>query len=353
MKAKIVTTLIGCFGIDERKRKIIEYIAFPKDPEEIAERMVKSNVGFIEEERKVEAALKEKGFKKIEKGKSDFLNEKLTKLSIEENFVKNQAEFNKLISDINIALTKTKIKEAVGRDKLIIQVSNGIDELDKSINIMVERLREWYGLHFPEMDRAIRSNEKYAEIVSAFGSRKSIEHPDLSHFKERSMGIDINKRDAASLQKFADEITSLYSMREELSEYMDDLLKEVAPNMRDIAGPALASKLMSSAGGLEKLSRMASSTIQLLGAEKALFRHLHGRGKSPKHGIIIIHPLIQRAPKSLSGKLSRIIAAKISIAVKMDFYSKEYKGNELRKELEDKVKEIVDAERKNKKTRKV
>jgi len=353
MKAKIVTTLIGSFGVDERNRKIVEYIAFPKDAEEIAERMVKSNVEFIEEERKIEAALKKKGYKKIEKGKSDFLDEKLAKLSIEKKFVKNQAELNTLMSKINIALTKTKIKEAVGRDKLVIQVSNAIDEMDKSINIMMERLREWFGLHFPEMDKTIRSNEKYAEIVATFGSRKSIEHPDLAHFKERSMGIDINKKDAESMQKFAGEIATMYSMRKDLSDYMDEVLKEVAPNTRDIAGPALASKLISSAGGLEKLSRMPSSTIQLLGAEKALFRHLHGRGKSPKHGIIIMHPFIQRAPKSLSGKLSRTIASKISMAAKMDFYSKEYKGNKLKKDLEDKVKEIVDAERKNKKARKV
>ena len=119
------------------------------------------------------------------------------------------------------------------------------------------------------------------------------------------------------------------------------MLKETAPNLRDIAGPALAAKIIALAGGMEKLVRMPSSTIQLLGAEKALFRHLHGRGKSPKHGIVIIHPLVQNAMLKDKGKLSRLVASKMSIAAKMDFYSKVYRGKDLKNDLEDKAKKII------------
>ncbi len=347
MKATITTTFIGCFGIDD-KNKIIGYVEFPRDPKKIAEKMIESNLGLIKEEKNVEGILKKKGFKKIEKGKNEFILRNLAKLAVEKKFVKNKAEFNSFVSKINLELAKVDIKKAVGKDKLIIQVSGAIDELDKSTNILVERLREWFGLHFPEMDRIVSSNDKYAEIVKNFGSRKLIEHPDLSYFKEKSMGIDFSKKDAESVMKFAEEITELYRTKDKLSKYLDELLKEVAPNTRDIAGPVLSAKLISLAGGLDKLARMPSSTIQLLGAEKALFRHLRGKGKSPKHGIIIIHRFIQRAPKSVSGKLSRTIASKISIAARMDFYSKEYKGAELKKELEEKVKEIIGKSRKTK-----
>jgi len=340
MKASIVTTFIGCFGISE-DGKIVAYVEFPKDPQKIAEKITASKSEKIEEEKRVEETLKEKGFTEIEKRDSDFIKNNLLKLAVEKGFVKNQAEFNQLISKINIELTKVKIKKAVGRDNLVLQVSGTIEEIDKANNILVERLREWYGLHFPEMSRIISDNERYAEIVKKFGSRDKIEHSELSHFRNKSMGMELSDADIRALQSLAEQIEEFYKLRKELSDYLDVLLAETAPNLKDIAGPALAARLISLSGGLEKLARMPSSTIQLLGAEKALFRHLHGRGKSPKHGIIIIHPLIQNAPLKHRGKLARLIASKLSIAAKIDFYSKTYKGKEFKKELEEKVRETL------------
>lgn len=340
MRASIVTTIIGCFGVSE-DNKIIVYIKFSKDPSVIAEKLSASEKGKIPEEHEIESKLKKKGFKNIKKSDNDFIKNNLRKLAVEKKFAKNQAELNNLISKVNIELTKTKIKEAVGRDALILQVNGAIEELDKSINILVERLREWYGLHFPEMDRIVDKHKKFAEIITKFGSREQIEHPKLSYFREKSMGADLNKADIKIIQSFAKDILELYELREELSKYSEQLLKEVAPNLEELAGPVLAAKLISRAGGLKKLARMPSSTIQLLGAEKALFRHLHGRGKSPKHGIIIMHQYIQKAPLKYRGKLARVISSKLSIAAKMDFYSQTNKGKEMKKELEKKVREIL------------
>lgn len=340
MKASIVTTLIGCFGVSE-DNKIIAYVKFSKDPNIIAEKINASEKEKIPEERRVEAELKKKGFTDIKKTDSEFVQNNLRKLAIERKFVKNQAELNQIISKANIELTKIKIKKAVGRDTLIIQVNGAIEELDKSINILVERLREWYGLHFPEMNKIINKHEKFAEIIEEFGSREKIEHSELSHFREKGMGADFNEVDIKVVQSFARDILGLYKLREELSNYSEQLLKEVAPNLKELAGPVLAAKLISLAGGLEKLARMPSSTIQLLGAEKALFRHLHGRGKSPKHGVVIIHQYIQSAPSEHKGKLARLISSKLSIAAKIDFYSKTDKGKEMKRDLEKKVKEVL------------
>jgi len=197
------------------------------------------------------------------------------------------------------------------------------------------------GLHFPEMNRAVSGNDAYADIVGRFGLREKIVHQDLGVLKNRSMGMEFKPADAAVVQAFASQILELYRQRKSLEDYLDELLKETAPNLRDIAGPALAAKIVSLAGGMEKLARMPSSTIQLLGAEKALFRHLHGRGKSPKHGIVIIHPLVQKAALKDKGKLSRLVASKMSIAAKMDFYSKKYRGKELKDGMEEKARKIV------------
>lgn len=340
MKALIVTTAIGCFGVTE-DNKIVSYVKFPKDPEKIVELLERSKSEMIDQEKEVESALKKKGLSEIEKSDSDFITSNLRKLAIERGFVKNNSEFNQLISKVNIAITKKEIKKAIGRDQLVMQANNAIEELDKSINILVERLREWYGLHFPEMERTIDDHKKFAKMIEKFGSRKEIEHPELFYFREKSMGADFKKDDIKTVQRLASQIIELYKVRDSISDYMDELLKEVAPNLRDIAGPTLAAKLISLAGGLEKLARMPSSTIQLLGAEKALFRHLHGRGKSPKHGIIITHSFMKNAPQKRRGKIARLLAAKFSITAKMDFYSKKYKGKEMKKELEEKIREIL------------
>jgi nucleolar protein 56 len=339
MKAKIVTTIIGCFGVSE-KDKIVSYVEFPKDADKIVDLLNESKTKMIKQEKDVKADLEKKGYTDIVKGDSTYVTSNLRKLAIEEKFVKTPMDFNKIVSKVNIKLAKTDIKQAISRDQLVMQANNSIDEMDKSINIMVERMREWYGLHFPEMDRTIADHRKFAKLIEKFGARSEFDHPELGHFKEKSMGADFKKEDVKIMQKFASEILDLYRIRDDTADYMEKVVKEVAPNLRDIAGPVLAAKLISLAGGLEKLARMPSSTIQLLGAEKALFRHLHGRGKSPKHGIIVSHPFVKNAPLKNRGKIARLLASKFSIAAKMDFYSKEYKGKELKKEIEKKVKEI-------------
>jgi nucleolar protein 56 len=155
------------------------------------------------------------------------------------------------------------------------------------------------------------------------------------------MGADLDEEDVKAIQEFASRIIDLYQLRKNIEKYIDNVLKEIAPNMREIAGPILTAKLIAKAGGLDKLARMPSSTIQLIGAEKALFRHLHGRGNSPRFGYIFMHSLIQNAPERLKGRIARVLSSKLSIAVKMDYYSKEYKADKLKDELKERVKEIL------------
>jgi nucleolar protein 56 len=354
MRAYIITTFIGCFGLDE-KNKIISFKPFPKDPEKIAEKLKLSELELIEEEKQLQQELWKKGYRQfvfavrkvgvkyIETGNKaeQFIKENLRRIAIEKKIVKDQVEFNQLLTKVNIELTKTKIKKAIERDALIIQVIDSIEELDKSINIFIERLREFYSLHFPEMDRIVKDHQKFAKLIEKFGSREKIEDPELKQFAEKSMGIDFKEEDIKILQLFAGKILELYKLRENLSKYLEKLLKEIAPNFSELAGPMLAGKLIAKAGGMEKLAKMPSSTIQLLGAEKALFRFLHGKGKSPRFGIIFAHPLIQNSPEKLKGRVARVLASKLSIAAKIDYYSKEYKADKLKQDLQERVKEIL------------
>ncbi len=354
MQAFIITTFLGCFGVNEN-RKVVAFKPFPKEPKAAAEKLKLSEVEQIEEEKALQNDLWRKGYKEfiypfrklgVKKSEADnkiesFVKENLRDLAIQQKIVNDQAEFNQLLTRVNLELTKVKIKKAITRDNLIVHANGAMEELDKAINILVERLREWYGLHFPEMDKFISDHEKFAELVSKYGLRQNVKDTELSQIKDQSIGADLSEEDVKIIQSLASEITRLYELKEKIEKYVDDVLGKIAPNLKELAGSSLAAKLIAKTGGLERLAKMPSSTIQLLGAEKALFRHLHGHGKSPRFGFIFMHKLIQNAPEKDRGKIARVLASKMSIAVKMDFYSKEYNADKLKQELNERVKEIL------------
>lgn len=358
MIAFVVTTFIGSFGLDENK-KVLLYKEFPKNPEKIAHKMNLSESELIDEEKHIMKELwnmgykkfifgvKKKGVKNVEYGNltEQFVRENLRKMAVDYNFVRDQVEFNQFLTKVNVELTKVKIKMAVERDSLVIQANGVVEELNKSVNVLVERLREFFGLYFPEMSRIIGDHRKYATIVEKCGYKDRMEDPELKQLAQKSMGMDLREEDIKTIQLLARKILELYELREYATKYMEKLVKEVAPNFTELAGPVLSAKMISIAGGLEKLAKMPSSTIQLLGSERLLFKYLRSQKnvKLPKHGIIAIHPMIQNAPQQCRGRVARAIASKLAIAARMDYYSKEYKANKLKAELEERVREILKA----------
>ena len=342
---------MGVLAFDEKKN-LISYKLFEKNPELIAKKLASESTP---EEREVAENLKNLGYtelvsdRKIEVQGVKFIlqkenlasqqtREKLREFSKDLDFADN-LELNKLLSHVNANLTKEKIKKQK-KDKILIQAIGVVSEIDKTLNVFSERLIEWYGLHFPELQRVLNSNEKYSEFVSEFGEKTNAEDDRLKKLAEKSSGMDFSKTDAEAVKIFSDEINNLFKLRDRVSKYVENLAESVIPNTSAVAGSLLAARLIQLSGGLEKLSRMPSSTIQLIGAEKALFRHLKGEGKSPKFGAIYFHPLIQQAPNEKRGKAARLIAAKLSLASRLDAYSEKNEGEKLRKELEEEVRKI-------------
>jgi len=348
MKAYIFTNLVGVFCVSD-KGELIAKKFFGKDPSYSAKKFWQSRFGLIEEERELFEEMKKQNvdvYFVVKKDNFPFeYDERVEKL-----FKKNFLEFcyeefkdiTKLFEFLSLAgseLARIAIKESIGRDPFIIQAIRAVEELDKSINILVERLREWYGYHFPEMEKIVSDHKKFAELVAKFGRREKIE--GMEDLASRSMGTELKDLDEEILKEYSKTLLKLFELRSKLVDYLEKNLKEFAPNLQNIAGTILAAKLISKAGSLEKLAKAAASTIQLMGAEKALFRFLRGRGKSPKHGIIFIHPYIQKAPKKLRGKIARALASKLSMAAKIDFYSKELRPK-LKQDLEERIKEIME-----------
>lgn len=239
----------------------------------------------------------------------------------------SDSELNEFLSSFFIAWSKQRLQGAIGRDRLIVQSVRSLDDLARAINVFSERLYEWYSLHYPE----IKSIS--ADAVIRHGRREN-----MPGFKS-SVGADIGGEDEAALKEFADAIKKLEHEKKELENYISSAMKETAPNFSSLIDPLLAARLLAAAGSLEKLARMPASTVQLLGAEKALFRHLQKQGRSPKYGIIYNSSLIQNAPNEKKGKIARIISSKLMMAARIDYYSGRYE-EKLRKEMMEEIEKV-------------
>jgi len=235
------------------------------------------------------------------------------------------------------------------RDRLLTHTVNSINELDKTANLFYERLSEWYGLYFPELK--VAEPEKYCKIILMF-DRKNLELRTLADIvgeekaKEiiskaaRSVGADFKADDLNEARALAEQIVNLYALRNRLEEYQQSIAKEVAPNLCYLIEPALAAKLIAQAGSLRRMAEMPASTVQLLGAEKALFKHLRSGTLPPKYGLIFQHPLIGNAPLSHRGKLARALATKLTTAAKADAFSHNFIARKLKEKFEARAKEI-------------
>lgn len=274
-------------------------------------------------ERHVEALLKRHDAKKPE-GKA--LAEVLA-------YFRKKEFFNEFYKK-NIAMTKEGLRSSVAEDTLVIQAINAIGELDKAANMLSKRLREWYELHAPEFSRSLDDNGKFAELVLKKDKNKLLE--EIKVKKEDCIGADLMPRDIEAIRFLAHQIDELYRTRKKEEAYIEESMKHFCPNLAAVAGTITGAKLLEEAGSLKKLSILPSSTVQILGAEKALFRHMKTGSRPPKYGIIYSHSFIQQQVKSNQGKAARALADKISIAAKVDYFKGEYVGDRLNKELEGK-----------------
>jgi nucleolar protein 56 len=325
----IAVNAAGVWAFDE-KGKLIAFKLFPKNAETIAQRLAawEHGQGFAE----LEQLLAEVGQAETKQPNlaTNWLQEQGRKLALEKGWVKDDAEFNRAMAAVGAAKTKVTITVKERRDRLIVQAVNALGDMDKIVNGMSERLREWYGLHYPEWKPV--DHEKYAKLVAEAGAREK-----MPGFKG-SMGMKLADEDVAELQRFAVQLKQMYELRKGLENYLGKVVPEEMPNTSSLVGPVLAARLLAHAGTLERLAKMPSSTMQLLGAEKALFRALkerkqqHGRGEParvPKFGVIFTHPDISGAPRELQGKIARLLSAKLSVAARTDFYTKEDHSKEL------------------------
>ncbi len=298
--------------------------------------------------------LKKKDIEAQMMSEHDIENIQLTKpkILVDANLATDENDAMQKLRDFAIQLSSTKITEvSESPDLHVIQSINTLDDTDKIINAISSRLREWYGLHFPELDNIIDSINGYAQIVLA-GKRKNMTDdvfvnagfPDskvqmLSLVREKSRGGDITDENLLMVQSLAKNILELFDMRKNLEEQIDTQMKEIAPNITAVLGTTVGARILAKAGSLVRLSSMPASTIQVLGAEKALFRALKTGSNPPKHGLLFQHAVVHAAPRWQRGKIARAIAAKAAIAARVDVHGGGL-NNTLLEKLNIRVKEI-------------
>lgn len=248
-------------------------------------------------------------------------------------FFKDQKYFRQFYQK-NLLLTKQQVKASVQDDNLIIQAVSSIKELDRIANILTKRLREWSELYLPEFSKSVQDQEKFVELIQQ-KSRQQV-FKELKLTEETTMGKALSKQDVEEITALAKQAYSTHQLRKKQEVYLEKVMKKFCPNILELCGSTIGAKLIEAAGSLKRLATFPSSTVQLLGAEKALFRHLRIGAKSPKYGFIHEHPLIQNAREK--GKAARALADKISLAARLDFFKGEFKAKEMLKELEKKIK---------------
>jgi nucleolar protein 56 len=265
-------------------------------------------------------------------------------------------EYRKFLLDVSELVTRRKLRQAVEkRDLYVAQAISALDDVDKIMNLIASRIREWYGLHFPELEELAKDNREYVRVVYFIGHRSKITQeslkraiPDIQEERARkiaeaaakSVGAEMTEWDLEQIKTYADVFVKLEEFREALAGYIDEAMREVAPNVRELVGPLLGARLVKLAGGLMRLAFLPASTIQVLGAEKALFRALRTGSKPPKHGVIFQYPEIFRSPRWQRGKIARALAAKLAIAAKADAFTGNFIAPRLKEELLKRIQEV-------------
>lgn len=228
-------------------------------------------------------------------------------------------------------------------DTMIIQAVSLLEDLDKELNNYAMRLKEWYSWHFPELAKIVTDNITYSQMVDFIGMRQNVKKisiekltelvgnediaQEVKEAAEISMGTEILKEDEEHIKSLAKSVFEISQYRQNLAEYLKNRMAAIAPNLTQLIGELVAAKLISHAGSLMNLAKLPASTIQILGAEKALFRALKAKKNTPKYGLIYNASIVGAAKNQLKGKVSRTLANKCALCVRYDALGEDVEGN--------------------------
>ncbi len=317
----IYTSCIGAFLFSE-SHEISEKLLFS---DVIASSRKLEQSEWTDEERNLVSSAGGKilflGFKKEKIGGVVFTSD-LKKL---DSASRQLRQYEGKIASAIAKIAKSKVKDSVQSDELVIQAASSMNELDKAAGMLSKRLREWYGLRNPELAASLSDNEAFVRVV-------------LEDSGKSEMGAELAQEDVAEIKELAQEAAKLLLLRAKTEKYLEKRMKDICPNILAVSGAAIGAKLLAAAGSLKRLAMMPASTLQLLGAESAMFKFLRKKSKKmPRFGILHEHKMISEAAEREKGKAARLLADKISIAARVDYFKGKFVGDELLKEIKERT----------------
>ncbi|MHA1770902.1 MAG: NOP5/NOP56 family protein [Candidatus Thorarchaeota archaeon] len=376
MQVYLVPTVFGIFVYDSSGKIVLQYVTYPdtKLADMITSKIVEKNMvdplqdllyqvhskgieTVVVEDQHVARAIEGTGTVAVtsdrESREIKMFRSMLDDTLVKEGIVEDQSRASKFRHDVAIRIARRRISEASkSPDLLVKHAIDAISEIDKNINILSMRLREWFSMFKPSLTKLVEDHRQFAQVIKIVndggptkealleaGITETVAEKIITSF-ETDMGAPLTSEDLIPLTQLSDMVNQLIETREKMEEYVGRLMQTVAPNITALVGPLVGARLISMAGSLLDLSRKTSSTIQVLGAEKALFRSLKTGTAPPKHGLIFQVPELYSAPYWQRGKIARALAGKISIAAKIDAFSGRDAGQMLREAFEKRVKEI-------------
>lgn len=252
----------------------------------------------------------------------------------------SEKEMNNMSLGLAHSVSRYRLKFTTDKvDTMIVQAVSLLTDIDKELNNYAMRLKEWYSWHFPELEKIVSDNETFAKVVLALGMRSNINKVDLSEVVpdeiaedikkavEISFGTEILEEDEINIKALASQVSEITEYRATLNEYLSNRMQAIAPNMTTLIGELVAAKLIAHAGSLMNLAKLPASTIQILGAEKALFRAMKTRKNTPKYGLIYNASLVGQAQAKFKGRIARTLAAKASLCVRYDALGEDQDGS--------------------------
>lgn len=324
------TTWFGSFLLDEGK--VVQERLFPKDARALADRLARVEDWKVLDEERDLMGLAEEVFvtePRLERAGGRFTAERPPFL--------DPAAYGydrALLHAAMVEVAKRSIRKAIRPEDHLRQAVASVDDLLEQENTLLERVREWYGLHFPELAKIV-DDRAYLELVAKHGRREN-----LPMEVAESVGAELGDAEEKEIRGMAQLAQVLASQRADVEGYVERTVRSLAPNVTTLAGPMIAARLVTQAGSVEDLARYPAGTIQLLGAEKALFRHLKTGSRAPKHGVLFQHPLVHRAPPWQRGAIARAFAGKIAMAARADAYTHRDIAPQLQADLDRAVAEI-------------
>ncbi|EGO56957.1 hypothetical protein NEUTE1DRAFT_65898 [Neurospora tetrasperma FGSC 2508] len=239
--------------------------------------------------------------------------------------------FKEMSLGLSHSLSRHKLKFSPEKvDVMIVHAVSLLDELDKELNTYAMRVKEWYGWHFPELAKILPDNLSYARIIVTMGMRSNATTADLSEIlpheieaavkaaADISMGTEVSEEDLQNIKYLAERVIDYSVYRKQLSDYLENRMRAIAPNMTELVGALVGARLIAHAGSVMNLAKNPGSTIQILGAEKALFRALKTKHATPKYGLIYHASLVGQASGANKGKMARQLASKVALGVRTD-----------------------------------